>query len=239
MAAFAGFFDFSTQRTAEGVSGDGSKWCFIEGLTLKWKILSDLGAPIGMVTICGALFILSKFVFRKRIRIKRKKVNFQAAALAVFLFILGKVLDTLFKTIACRPVGGYTVHWYFAYEDCYGSTWIMSVSVLMAIMIVFGGVFVWGWRMTAEDRADPNKFMYQLASRFKPEYWYWEYVIFVRRILVSWFAVGVSAVLAKLIFLFIMIGFTVIQWRTDPFSNPESNQVCYAVACFGCTCVLS
>jgi len=66
VSAFAGFFDFSTQRTAEGVSSDGDYWCFIDGLTLKWKILSDLSAPLLIVMICLSLFIISKFCCRKK-----------------------------------------------------------------------------------------------------------------------------------------------------------------------------
>ena len=120
VSAFAGFFDFSTQRTAEGVSAEGDDWCFMEGLTMKWKLVSDLSAPTMMVAICMIIFILSKCIFCKPVRIRDKKVNFQAAGLAVFLFTIGKILDTLFKTLACRPIGDSYHHWYFAYETCFG-----------------------------------------------------------------------------------------------------------------------
>jgi len=186
-----------------------------------------------IVSICLVLIVLSKFVCRKRLRIPKtsKKVNFQATGLAVFLFILGKILDTLFKLIACRSVGSTQVHWYFGYEDCYGTTWFLALSFLIVMILVFGGVFVYGSRMLPEERANPNKLMYQLSARFKPEYWYWEYVLFFRRILISWFAVGVSAALAKLIFLFTMIAFTVCQWRSDPFASPQSNQMEFILLC--------
>merc|ERR1712087_911548 len=48
---------------------------------------------------------------------------------------------------------------------------------------------------------------------------------------ISWFAVGVSAVLAKLVFLFIMIAFTVFQWRSDPFASPQTNQMEFILLC--------
>ena len=193
---------------------------------MREKILVDLTAPIMITSICVILFILSKFVFRKRLRIGPKKVNFQAAALAVFLFIVGKIVDTLFKMISCRSVGdSYTVHWYFAYEDCYGATWIVSVLILLTIILVFGGVFVFGRRLTEDERADPNTFMFQLCHRFKARYWYWEYVIFIRRIMISFFAVGVSSTSAKLVFLFMMVLFICAQWQIEPFSSGEANQV--------------
>ena len=193
---------------------------------MKWKLVSYLSAPAMMVTICVIIFIFSKCIFCKPIRIRDKKVNFQAAGLAVFLFTIGKILDTLFKTLACRPIGGVYHHWYFAYETCFGSTWIISLLCLLGIIIVFGGVFLYGRRMTMEQRADPNKFLYQLSSRFKPKYWYWEYVIFVRRIVIAFFAVSSAAVSAKLIFLFAMATFIILQWRFDPFASRETNQVC-------------
>lgn len=208
------------------MTADDDRWCFIDGLTQKFKILLDLMAPLLIVTFCATLFIFSKFVFRKRLRIKSKKVNFEAAGLAVFLFIVGKVVDTLFKLISCQSVGGSnTVHLYFAYESCYGATWIVAVLILLAIIIVFGVVFVFGRKLTADERADPNTFMFQLCHRFKARYWYWEYAIFVRRITISFFAVGISSTSAKLVFLFFMVLFTCAQWQIEPFSSREANQV--------------
>ena len=101
----------------------------------------------------------------------------------------------------------------------------------MAIIIAFGGVFVYGRRMTAEQRADPNQIMYPLSCRFRPRYWYWEYIIFLRRIVIAFFAVGSPAASAKLIFLFVMASFIVLQWRFDPFSSRETNQVCFEGPC--------
>ena len=172
---------------------------------MKYKIMSDLLAPFIVFSLFGTLYVLSRFIFHKRLRIKRKKVNFQAAACAVFLFIIGKVLDTLFKLIACRRVGSHYVHWYFANEECLGSSWFLSFLTLIAIISAFGGLFVYARRLTDGERADPNHFMFQLCYRFKPQYWYWEYVLFIRRVLIALFAVGLSFLMAKLVFLFVML----------------------------------
>jgi len=148
--------------------------------------------------------------------------------LAVFLFVVGKFLDTLFKTISCRTVGdgtGSARHWYFAFEACYGVTWFVSVAVLLSIVLAFGAVFVYARRLTEDQRADPNRFAFQLCVRFKPRYWYWEYVIFVRRILTAFFAVGTSELLAKLAFLTVIMLFATIQWRVDPFAHSQGNRV--------------
>ena len=182
-------------------------------------------APAMITTLCAILFIMSKCIFRKRLRIGTKKVNFQAAGLAVFLFIVGKIVDTQFKMISCRPVGTTSVHWYFAYTECYGATWIIALSTLLAIILMFGAVFLFARKLTTEQRADENRFAFQLCVRFKPEYWYWEYVIFVRRIIIAFCAVGTTETLAKLIFVAIMVVFICIQWRNEPFASKQANQV--------------
>jgi len=49
--------------------------------------------------------------------------------------------------------------------------------------------------------------------------------------MIAYFAVGISSPFGKLIFLFVMISFTVLQWRTDPFSNKASNQAEFILLC--------
>ena len=226
MTSFAGVFNISTETAAEAVSTEDDGWCFIDGLKQREKIFIDLIAPAMITTLCVILFIFSKCIFRKRIRFGSKKVNFQAAGLAVFLFIVGKIVDTQFKLISCRFVGTTAVHWYFAYTECYGATWIISVCTLLAIIVLFGFVFLLTRRLTPEQRADKNRFAFQLCRRFKPQFWYWEYVIFVRRIIIAFCAVGTTEILTKLIFLGAMVVFICIQWRTEPFASKQANQVC-------------
>jgi len=211
-------------------------------------------APIMIAVICSALYLLSRFFSekhgswkrgslfgvpsarRKSLRARdRKKINFKAAALAAFLFIIGKIMDTLFKMISCVAVGDQYVHWYFAYEECFGITWAISFSTMFAIILLFGSVFFYAKTFDKKAKADwardPNKFMHQLCQRFHPEYWYWEYVIFIRRVMISFFAVGVSAVLAKLGFMFVIAMFTWIQWRYQPFVSKEANHVEFTLLC--------
>jgi len=128
-------------------------------------------------------------------------------------------------------MGGTSYHWYFAYEECYGTTWAISCTSLLLIVVSFGAVFVCSRNMTPCERANPNKFMYQLSSRFKSEYWYWEYVIFVRRIIIACMAVSISAVISKMFFMCIMILFAVLQWQVEPFANHEGNHTEFILLC--------
>lgn len=230
MSAFAGVFDFSMQGVADGVTADDDRWCFIDNLSIKYKILADLLAPSFIFFMFLIYFIFSKFVCRKRLRIRHKKLNIEAASLAVFLFIVGKIVDTLFKMLACTYVGDKVYHWYFAYDECYGREWIISFTLLSLIVFGFAVPYVLAWKFTDEERYDKTHFIYQVSNRFKPQYWYWEYIIFLRRIVIAFFAVVTSTVQSKLLFMFVMVCFIVIQWGTDPFAAHQVES-CLLVRC--------
>ena len=230
-AAIAGIFDFSSQSLSEGVSDEDDEWCFIDGLNAKFKIILDLISPVMICIFMLILFIASRCILQKPIIIKKKEVNFESVALGVFLLMTGKVLDTLFKVLSCQSVGTQSVHFYFGFEACYGTTWIVALSILVLIIVSFGSVFIYGRRLTVEQRADRNMFIFKLSKRFKPEYWYWEFVIFVRRMIIALFAVGIPGVVYKLVFLVLMMVFIVIQWKVAPFVSTETNQAEFVLLC--------
>ena len=229
--ALSGALDISTQQTASGVTSDDDEWCFINGLNAKYKIILDLIVPVMVCILMAMIFVISRCVFRTEIVIMGKAVNFEAAGLAVFLFIIGKVLDTLLKMMSCQSVGTQSVHFYFGFEDCYQATFFVSIFMLMFIALSFGAVFLFARKLTEQQRADPNRFINKLSKRFKPRYWYWEYVLFVRRLVIAHFAVGSSEMIEQLVFIVVMMMFIGIQWKLTPFLSTETNQAEYVLLC--------
>ena len=75
----------------------------------------------------------------------------------MLLLLLGNVLSVLFRLLHCTEIGGSTYHFYFAYEDCYGSTWIISGVLLIIIFILFSFVFIKLWRMHPSERANEEQ----------------------------------------------------------------------------------
>ena len=55
------------------------------------------------------------------------------------------------------------------------------------------------------------------VTKYKPNYFYWEYIIFVRRICIAMFSVSVSNNNYKIIFILIMFAFLFAQNRCEPF----------------------
>ena len=223
--AFLGLFDISARNVAAGTKkkGSGMEWCFIHGLDAKSKILWDLLTPFLVYLLMLFVFLFSRFILRKPLRIWKKAVNFESAVLAAYIKIIGTVINTLFKLMSCQSVGTHSVHFYFGYEMCYGPTWIMAMVFLLMIAMSFGAVFVFGARMANDHRYDPNTFIFKLCQRYKPEYWYWEYVIFVRRIVIAYFAMSAGGVVSKSVFQSFMVVFLTIHWRLFPFVSSEAN----------------
>ena len=221
--AFLGLFEVSAQRVATGTSSKGTEWCFANGLDAKSEVLLDLLTPFLVFLFMLIVFAFSRFVVRKPLNISKQPINFESAALAAYLLIIGKVLSTLFQLISCQPVGQHSVHFYFGYEHCYGPTWFISVFMLFIITLSFGAVFVYGARMAKNQQYDPKTLMFKLCKPYKPEYWYWEYVIFVRRIIIAYFAVSASGMVNESLFLSVVLLFSTTQWRLFPFVSNEAN----------------
>jgi len=138
----------------------------------------------------------------------------------------------LFKLLACQHIGSQNVQFYFGDEHCHGLTWIVAMLSLLALVLSFGTVFILGRKLTASERLDRNKFIYKLSKRFQPKHWYWEFVLFLRRIVIAYFAVGVpETTVYKLVFLFVMMAFVWIQWNTRPFLTAEANQLEFILLC--------
>ena len=229
--ALSGVFDVSTNQIADGISSDKYDWCFINGLNFKLKIFMDLIAPMLICVFMVMLFVASKCIIRNEIVLKGRAINFEAAGLGLFLFIIGRVMDTLFKVMACQPVGTQSVHFYFGFEDCYGATWFLSLFVLMVIAVLFSAVFLFARKLTEQERADRNRFINKVSKRFQSEYWYWEYVIFVRRLIIAYFAVSATDLYWQLVFIVVMMVFIGIQWKLAPFASAETNQAEYILLC--------
>ena len=229
--ALSGAFDISTHQIADGISSDKYDWCFIDGLNAKWKIIMDLVAPLMICVFMAVLFVLSKCIIRKGIMLRGRAVNFEAVGLGLFLFIIGKVMDTLFKVMSCQPVGTQSVHFYFGFEECYGATWFLSLFILLLIAVLFGAVFVFARKLTEQERADRNRFINKVSKRFLPQYWYWEYVIFLRRLIIAYFAVSATDLHWQLVFIVVVSIFVAIQWKLAPFVSAATNQAEYILLC--------
>ena len=123
----------------------------------------------------------------------------------MILLIIGKILQILFTLLNCSKVGNYTVHFYFGYEKCYKITWFLSFISLILIIFTFIWFFIKLRKTNIIQRQNKDYILNQFISKYKPQFYYWEFIIFIRRIIIAMFAISVDDINAKFIFIAIMI----------------------------------
>ena len=138
---------------------------------------------------------------------------------------MGKILDVLFRLLTCTKVGNDSIHFYFSDEDCYGQTWIWSLIFLLIIIGGFIAVFTKLREQDPNKRQDPKYVLNVITSRYKPQYYYWELIIFYRRIIIALFAVSEPDIIVKCIFIVIIIFFSFLQYVHNPFINHQANKM--------------
>ena len=225
---FATKFDLSITTVVSGGDDDKLLWCFVDGLNAKWKILLDLLIPIMVFGLIFIAFIISKLSRRSLVCCK-KRVNFIRAFITMYLVIIGSVLDVLFKLMSCQKVGDIDVHYYFGYETCYQSSWWLACISLSIIIISFTLILIKLVMMGGTGRQNRDHPLNRFVGRYKPQYYYWEYVIFIRRILIALFAVSVQDISGKFAFLAILTLFVYLQHIYNPFVIHQCNKLEYTL----------
>eukprot|EP01083_Nonionella_stella_P246116 854861_1 len=220
-ALFASIFNLSL-LTNTNVFGD---ICFMDGMNGKHKILMDLFVPIMLLIFVMVFYINAKYIFKKPMMIRGRRVNFGKTYLSLFVLMIGKILDVLFKLLSCVTVGDRSVHFYFAFEECYGVTWVSSLIVLIGIITGFAALFVQLKRMTLRQRQNRMHVLFVFTSRYKPNLYYWEFVIFLRRVIIAWYHALVEDMTLRLVFVAIIISCVYLQQTYNPFVVHEGNQM--------------
>ena len=214
---------FNLSITNNNSNDTNNLWCFINGLTAKQKILLDLLIPTIILSYFCSFYFISKCVCHTQSF--SRKINFGKAFIAVVLLIIGSILSVLFQLLHCTNIGPYTVQFYFAYENCYGLTWILSFVSLIIIIILFSVVFIALKKMNQIQRENKKNILNSFVSKYKPQFYFWEYIIFIRRIFIALFSVTVyDGVFSFLIFVIIVI-FLWIHMQCQPFIIHYANQL--------------
>eukprot|EP01084_Bolivina_argentea_P268864 456808_1 len=220
LSTLSSFFDLSINVLS--VSNGNNEWCFINGLTNKYKLLSNF-MPTIMITVlvvCVSLII-------NKIYTGEKKVLVWKVFISLLLLCIGQVLSIIFKLLSCQRIGsensGYFVHFYFGNERCYGTTWFLALFGLLFVISIFILLFIKIKRMDYSQRQDKQSPLHVLIRAFKPNCWYWEFVILGRRILVVFMATSFNSKLSLFLLIFILGIFLFLQQKYQPFIIQEVN----------------
>eukprot|EP01084_Bolivina_argentea_P183754 317041_1 len=219
---------------------DAAPKCFMQGLTSKHKILLAL-LPWGIIF---ALLILI-FIFEtcRRIIIPKQckilNTNFNKAFLQWLIISVGQLLSISFKLLNCQKVGTKYVHWYFGTEECF-ATWTMYVSIvfIIAVFIVFTAMWIAMCRKSKDEREDPNYYLNGMCKYYKEKYYYWEFVLLIRRTVISSFAILYTFEWFSSALISLLLICLVLHHKHQPFRTNESN-IAESIALCGLIIVIS
>ena len=82
------------------------------------------------------------------------------------LLLIGNVLSVLFKFMNCHQIEDEAYHFYFADEQCYASTWWISLIVLLVIVLIFLTIFIILWRMNPSYRQEKGHVLSGFVSKY-------------------------------------------------------------------------
>ena len=140
--------------------------------------------------------------------------------------------------IACRNIDNQSVHFYFGSDKCYDGTWTVSFIVLILLILLFTSFFM---KLFVDHRdMDKRKTMKSdeyILSSFVRAYdlennWYWEMVMFARRLIIAMINVLTDSASAQNILYIIVLIFLFAQINSNPFKIKEVNTL--ESVCLGC-----
>eukprot|EP01083_Nonionella_stella_P207916 754883_1 len=166
-------FDLSLFSSANGI-------CFIAGIDSGlYKVLVSYTwyGFVAVNVLMIALLSRARCLCRRIPYIKIGCINF-------ILMTAGPLLSISFKVFRCtRYFDDKDYHFFDAEVACYGSIWWLAG---LLPIIIFCGTLVLFWhiirKQSAQQREDESNPYRTFTKRFHYKLWYWEFVLFVRRL---------------------------------------------------------
>eukprot|EP01084_Bolivina_argentea_P298276 513988_1 len=222
---------------------DYTQQCAIEGLTSKWKIILAL-LPWMIIFVLIMIIFPSHYIIKKCSENESNNccskncskricsINYGQAILAFVVICVGQILAVCFKLINCQQVGEIKVHFYFGEEICF-ETWTMAVgiTIIIFIVIIFSIMLIMLWRDSPEKRETKNYPLNQLCKYYKPECYFWEHLLFVRRFMISLYGILYTWNWFPIILIAMLLIFLGVHHKYQPFRIKETNVAEYVSLC--------
>eukprot|EP01084_Bolivina_argentea_P263221 445417_1 len=194
-----------------GSSETEAGYCFYDGMTAKGAVLSGfmiliaIIVPVILCKCCLSSFRLFGYIV---------KPNYAKIFLFCLLLCIGKISSVLFSLLSCQTINNLdkVVHFYFGWEYCYGYTWLLALSGLVGLIVMLIILFIILYRMQPNFRQNKQiNLLYPLVRNYKPEFYYWEFILLVRRIFTAFLSIAFVNNYSKLCLFLILGGYIFIQ----------------------------
>ena len=219
------YIDFGSGKSDEESLG----FCLFDGLTASSEILLSLSVPIFILFILTMAMMLGKCCGCKLnfCCFKNKDVSYIAAYLRGLLIVIGSVLAVIFKIMSCREIGdGQYVHFYYGSDSCFDTLWFLSLIGFGIIIIVWFILDFALFRMKEKRQKRIDNNLYVLIKAYKPECWYWETILLLRRTMLALFTIvsDENSLLNDILTISLCIFFALQIWK-QPFRYKRVNRL--------------
>ena len=168
-------------------------FCLLKNMSTPQKIAIQLTSSASILFFILIFYLLNKFLSINLFKRCKRTINYGQALLAALLICVGQILSITFQLLACRNIGkNKSVHYFFGSEECYGTIWIASFISLMLVILAFIMLFVvicFHKRSVIKQQGRRSSintqkklYFYSVVQTYKDEYWYWELILFLRRL---------------------------------------------------------
>eukprot|EP01083_Nonionella_stella_P015906 44489_1 len=229
LSGFAEIFNFQFDFGQQNKS-NSSGYCVFKGFNAKFEIISRL-----LIPSCCILTLIIMMIVRKvrgQYRFCGRRVFLVKSAVSILLLTISSFCGVCFKLLSCRNIGNdYLVHFYFGSDECFDTIWFVSLFVLVLFVLIFCSLFM---KLYDDHKKQDSEYLkqntYVLSSLVKSykinQYWYWELIIFSKRLLVAMLTVVyMDNVTVKNILFVSLALYLCAQIYCNPFKTERINSL--------------
>eukprot|EP01083_Nonionella_stella_P049915 132939_1 len=217
-------------------NGSGKGICFIGAIHSGiYKLL------ISYTWYVFVAFNVLIIAFITRARCFNIKPYIRIGCINIILMTAGPLLSNSFKILTCfKFIDDKYYHFYDADIACYGTIWwlagLIPIVVLCSSFILFWHTL---YKQDAHQKSNEHNPYRALTKRFKPNMWYWEFVLFFRRFsiaaLTSFY--GVADVVTSIILASFIVFLLALQTKFYPFKHERADQM-ESICLFGIVAII-
>ena len=119
------------------------------------------------------------------------------------------------------------VHFYFGYDHCFDGIWWLALIGLIIVCLMFIAFSLLLYKMDDRQRQHEENILRPLTLAYKPQFYFWEFVILMRRLLIAFFAISFDSddVYPRFTLIIILCIFLKIQIEYASFKIQEVNKL--------------
>eukprot|EP01083_Nonionella_stella_P018148 50709_1 len=211
-------FNISILQT-KSKTNDG--YCLYDGMTPKTSLLFGfviLFVILLVLMVCKCIHLCHKTIGVRLCGHQYELTTHYGNTFLCFLLLsVGNISSILFSLLSCQTINNddITVHFNFGYEECFGVTWTLALLGLVSLILLFTFLFY----ILRRDNSN------SLTKHYKPSCYYWEFIIFLRRIVLAFLSISFHSKYAKFLLLFMLSGYLYAHHRHQPFVFEQMNRM--------------